>query len=150
MGLYRNYPKKFKLKGTTDELFFWQSIYGHVSSKFQKKGPPKSYKDFYRNHFRQIATMSNFGWETVKNVGNWAQWRDLLDNKIFLKDLRLLRWVVQKKIDSKLGHKEFRPFLHKSRKFLKQYDTVFLNDLELQKLLKKLSYNLTKTTPYLP
>jgi hypothetical protein len=129
--------KKYKIFGTNDELYFWPVIYNYVSRNIQKSSPPKNYKQLYRNHFKQCSILAGYKWAIVKRVGTWAEWRDLLDNKILLEDKRILNWLIKRIIKSKIGHKEFRPFLHSFRREMKSYDTTIFSDKELKKLLSK-------------
>lgn len=127
--------EKYHILGTTDEIYYWQAIYDYVSPLIQKKHPPKKSKDPLSNHFRLCAYMSRMDWGTVKNVGNWSVWRDILDNSLVLYDQRVFNFIVSNIKNKKLGHKEIRPFLHQTRRRLKKIDTKILNDEELTEKL---------------
>ena len=122
---------KYKLRGTDDELYFWQSVYGHVSPMVQKNPPPQKNKGKTRNHFRLCAKMAERDWEEVQQVGNWSVWRDLFDNSKLMEDERVFDWVVDAIKALKLGHKELRPFIHATRKRLTNLDTSILSKQEL-------------------
>ena len=127
----------YKISGTSDEIYFWQSVYDHIPLLFQKLQPPQS-SSGARNHFRRCAYMARRDWGSVKGVGNWSVWRDLLDNIRLQEDPRVFDWVVDNLCDSGLGHKEMRPFIHKVRYNLKGKDTSVLNDYELISKLEPL------------
>lgn len=139
--LLNHIAKKYGILGTTDEIYFWPAIYNYVSKNIQKKSPPKNYRDLYRNHFKRCSILANYNWITVKRVGTWAEWRDLLDNKTLLIDERVLKWTIKKIIKLHIGHKEFRPFLHNLRRGVKRYNTGIFDDQELEKLLNRIALN---------
>ncbi len=129
---------KYGVLGTSDELYYWQSIYDHVSPLIQKLGPPQSTSNT-RNHFRLCAYMASKGdWDFVSSVGNWSVWRDLLDNSRIQEDPRVFDWVVNAIHTSGLGHKEVRPFVHEVRRSIKNKDTTVLTDKELVAKLQPL------------
>jgi hypothetical protein len=122
----------YGILGTSDEPYYWQTIYNYVSPLVQRAEPPKSSTSPLRNHFRLCAYMAKRGdWEFVKNVGNWSVWRDLLDNIRLQEDPRVFDWVVNAMHKSGLGHKEARPFIHEVRRSIKNKDTKVLTDREL-------------------
>lgn len=122
---------RFKIRGTEEESYFWQAIYDYVSDKIQKLPPPKKYKEKTRNHFRLCAKMAEWSWDEVRGVGNWSVWRDLFDNSKLMDDDRVFEWVVNSIQALKLGHKEYRPFIHAVRRRLKKIDTSILTTEEL-------------------
>jgi hypothetical protein len=83
--------------------------------------------------------LAGYKWNTVKKVGSWAEWRDILDNKVVMEDRRVLRWLIKRMINTDIGHKEFRPFLHSFRRGIKKYDTVIFSNAELARFLQKIS-----------
>ena len=136
--LLNNIIDKYRLRGTEDEVYFWQAIYGYVSPKVQKNPPPQKYKEKTRNHFRLCAKMAEREWNEVQEVGNWSVWRDLFDNSKLLEDERVFDWVVDTIRTMKLGHKELRPFIHAARRRLKKIDTSILNTSELRSKLDEI------------
>lgn len=135
---------KYEILGTSDEHYYWQSVYDHVPSLFQKLQPPQSASGT-RNHFKRCAYMASKGsWSFVEDVGNWSVWRDLLDNSRLQEDQRVFDWVVGCLHQSGLGHKEVRPFVHEVRRSLKNKDTSVLTDNELFARLEPLKELLTK------
>lgn len=131
---------KYNIRGTSDEPFFWRSVYDHVSTLVQKKPPPKRSDEWRRNHFRLCALMAQRTWSEVQQVGPWSVWRDLFDNLKLLEDRRVLDWVVKKIGELNLGHKELRPFIHSARRRLIKIDTGVLNDDELKKKLDDIEF----------
>lgn len=135
---------KFNIVGTSDESYYWQTIYSYASSVIQRGSPPVS-KNTKRNHFRLCAYMAKKEWDFVKEVGNWSVWRDLLDNIRLQEDSRIFEWVINAIHKSKAGHKEMRPFIHEVRRTIKNKDTKVLTDKELfaklQPLLELLPQN---------
>lgn len=129
--LLNNIIDKYNIRGSEEETYFWQTIYSYVSTKVQKLPPPQKYKEKNRNHFRLCAKMAEWSWEDVRGVGNWSVWRDLFDNSKLMEDERVFKWVVNALRSLKLGHKEYRPFIHATRKRLKKIDTSILNNDEL-------------------
>lgn len=127
--------KKYGIFGTTDEIYYWRTIYGYVSPLIQKKDPPKKSKDILRNHFRLCSFLARKKWDVVEEIGNWSVWRDILDNKEILSDVRVFDWIIETLRRSKLGHKQLRPFLHETRRRLTKLDTSVLNDKELRSKL---------------
>lgn len=129
---------KHSIPGTSDEPYFWQSVYDHIPSLFQKLQPPQSARG-PRNHFKRCALMASKGdWSFVKGVGNWSIWRDLLDNNRIQEDPRVFDWVVNNLHDSGLGHKGVRPFVHEVRRSIKNKDTTVLTKKELTTKLQPL------------
>lgn len=140
--------KKYKIFGTTDEPYYWQAIYSYVSHLIQKKTPPLKYQDLLRNHFKQCSIIAQMKWSIVRQVGSWAEWRDILDNKVLLYDSRVFDWLIKTIIKSRSGHKEMRPFLHKTRQQLNRLDTKVLTDKELKKLLKTFTCDISYSKDY--
>lgn len=137
-SLLNDIAVKYQILGTTDEPYFWQAIYNHVSPLIQRLGPPQS-SSGNKNHFKQCAYMAGKrDWEFVKGVGNWSVWRDLLDNSRLQEDQRVFDWVIYAVHKSGLGHKEVRPFVHEVRRSLKNKDTSVLTDKELGAKLRPL------------
>ena len=129
---------KYKILGTSDEPYYWQSIYDHVSPLIQKSQPPQKTAGV-NNHFKRCALMARKrDWAFVQSVGNWSTWRDLLDNIRLQQDSRVFKWVVDNLHDHKLGHKEARPFVHAVRRSIKGKDTTVLTDQELTAKLRPL------------
>ena len=127
---------QYKVRGTNDEPFFWQSIYGHVSPIVQRNPAPKRSLEWKRNHFRLCAKMAERSWNEVNKVGTWSEWRDIFDNAKILEDDRVLDWVVKTiSNSSKRGHKELRPFIHATRRRLTKIDTTILSEKELSSKL---------------
>jgi hypothetical protein len=122
--------ERFGVLGTSDEQYYWIAIYQYVSPLLQKGGVPSSANSL-RNHFRACGYMATHEWEFVKGVGNWATWRDLLDNIKLQEDPRIFDWVVNTIHGSGAGHKDVRPFVHKVRQSIKNKDTRVLTDDEL-------------------
>ncbi len=129
---------KYKIRGSVDEPYFWQSIYDYTSKRIQKNPPPKRSQEWKRNHFRLCAKMAERKWEDVKEVGSWSVWRDLFDNNKILEDDRVLNLVVEKIKELHKGHKELRPFIHGIRRGLKRVDTSVLSNKELKNKLDKI------------
>lgn len=129
---------KYKIRGSADEPFFWQSVYDYASGRIQKKPPPKRSSDWKRNHFRLCAKMAERKWSEVKEVGTWSVWRDLFDNGKILEDNRVLDFVIERIKKINTGHKELRPFIHTIRRELKKVDTSVLSDQELENKLSKI------------
>jgi len=127
---------KYKIRGSVDEPFFWQSIYDYVPLSIQKNPPPRRSYEWKRNHFRLCAKIAERNWEDVSKVGSWSVWRDLFDNNKILEDDRVLNFVIKKIKTEHKGHKELRPFIHKIRRELKKVDTSVLSDEELGHRLK--------------
>jgi hypothetical protein len=127
---------KYNIIGTSDEEFFWQSIYDHVSPIVQKGPMPKRSKNWKQNHFRLCALMTRKrSWRSVEGVGNWSIWREIFDNKKILEDERLFNWTINEitKLRKRgLGHKKIRPFLYEISKRFKNIDTNLLTNKELK------------------
>lgn len=135
---------KYNILGTSDEPYYWQSIYDHIPPLFQKLQPPQSATG-NRNHFKRCAYMAGKGvWTFVRGVGNWSTWRDLLDNIKLQEDRRVFDWVVNSLHSSGLGHKEVRPFIHEVRRSIRNKDTSVLTDQELSAKLEPLRSLLEK------
>ncbi len=127
---------RYSVIGTTDEPYFWEGIYHYVSPLIQKGEKPKRSKDMRTNHFRLCGYMARKDWNTVKSVGNWSLWRDLLDNIRLQVDARVFDWVVETLKGRDLGHKQARPFIHEVRRRIKNKETRFLSDGELRAKLE--------------
>jgi hypothetical protein len=137
--LLNDIANKYGILGTSDEHYYWQAIYNHISPLIQRAGPPQS-SSGNKNHFRLCAYMASKGnWEFVSSIGNWSVWRDLLDNSRLQEDQRIFDWVVSSIHESGFGHKEVRPFVHEVRRSLKNKDTSVLSDKELFAKLRPLA-----------
>ena len=130
--LLNEIAKKYNVPGTSDEPYYWASIYDYVSPLIQKGNPPLRSRDILRNHFHLCGIIAKRNWSDVESVGNWAVWKDILDNKRILSDPRVFNWAVEVIKKSKLGHKELRPFIHATRRKLKMLDTRVLTRRELE------------------
>lgn len=136
---------KYQIRGSTDEPYFWQSIYDYVSENIQKKSCPKRSGEWRRNHFRLCAKLAERKWELVRNVGPWSVWRDLFDNKKLLEDGRVLNIVAFNINKLHCGHKELRPYIQSVRFGLKKVDTTVLSIKELEHKLNNISLEVTHT-----
>lgn len=129
---------KYSILGTSDESYYWQSVYDHISPLFQKSQPPRTATGA-NNHFKRCALMARGrDWKLVQNVGNWSTWKDLLDNIKLHQDPRVFDWVVDTLHNHTLGHKEARPFMHAARRSIKDKDTTVLTNKELTAKLQPL------------
>jgi hypothetical protein len=130
---------RYNIIGTSDEPYFWQAIYNHVSPLIQRSAPPQN-SSSNKNHFRLCARYmaAKWDWKFVSGVGNWSVWRDLFDNSRLLDDPRIFEWVVEVIHGSGLGHKKVRPFVHEVRRSIKNKDTTVLSDKELAAKLQPL------------
>lgn len=134
---------KYEIFGSQDEKLFWESIYGFVSSRVQKKPMPKRSRKRKQNHFYICALMARLGWQKVNRVGNWAIWRDIFDNRRLLEDERVFKWTADKIIDlrkSGLGHKQIRQYLYAISRRLKNVETDVLSNKELRRKLQKVKF----------
>ncbi len=126
---------KYKIIGSGDEIYFWQAIYDHLPKEFQKNPPPKRFRQLSKNQYRKAAIMAQYPWDTIKKVGRWAVWNDILDNPKILNDKRILDWIVRKVIKNPLPHKEIRKFLYAVSTRLRKIDTSVLSLEELKQKL---------------
>lgn len=123
--------KKEGVFGTADELFFWQATYDHLPKEIVQSPPPKNSRELSSNQYRKAAMMAQYPWSTVKKVGRWAVWNDILDNPKILDDKRILDWIVNKVVRNPLPHKEIRKFLFAVSVRFRRIDTRVLNSVEL-------------------
>lgn len=134
-----NLANKYKILGSEDEMYFWQAVYDHLPTEFQKNPPPKDFRRLSSNQYRKAAIMAEYSWRIIKRVGKWAVWNDILDNPKILSDKRILDRVIDKLLDRRAGHKEIRKFLYAISRRLHKIDTKVLTDKELEEKMEDVS-----------
>jgi len=135
--------KRYKILGSSEEKYYWRSIYNHVSNLLQKEHFPKRSEDWKVNHFRLCGIMAKRSWNEVKKVGPWSIWRDIFDNKKILEDSRVFDWTVNRisRLRNKgWSHKKIRVFLYAISGRIKDLETSILTNKELYKKLEEIEF----------
>jgi len=112
-----------------DEDLFWNSLYGR--SFLIHKNIPSQRISQQRNDFKTASLLAKHPWATIKKVGPWAMWREILAYKNIIEDERVLKWVTGELSKKPRTRDEARPFLKAIAKRFKRIDTRILNDKEL-------------------
>jgi len=148
--LIRKYITKYEIKTETLGINeFWRALYDFSPTTIINNFPNRS-KSLTQNHFYLCYLISEFDWNFVKKVGNWAIWREIFDNKQILKDekKRVLIWVANKisffKKNGIKDHKKIRPFLYAVSKRIKNLETRVLSDQELINKLEEIKFKIDK------
>ncbi len=112
-----------------DISYFWHSFYGR--SKLIHKSSLSIKSGLSRNDFKTASVLSNYRWETVKKVGPWAMWREIISYKCVEKDSRILKWIIKQLINKPRTRDEARPLLKAIARRFKRMDTSILSKREL-------------------
>ncbi len=119
-----------------EKNIFWEYLYGR-SNLINKKLPLKKISQ-NRNDFVLASKLAKYSFEMISTVGSWALWREVVGCDLFLKDIRILKWLIgELKIKSRTRD-EARPLLKAVSRRLRKIDTIVLNDNELLEILKNL------------
>jgi len=125
--------KKHKIE-KDEEQFFWYQFYNH-STLLHNKSLNKVF--ITRNDFKTALLITRFSLRTIKKVGPWTMWRDILLYKVLLNDERLLKYVVDYLIKNPQTVHGSRPFLKAINERFKKMETTLLSDKELLKKIKE-------------
>lgn len=120
---------------TGEEDLFWNYLYGR--SLLIHKGVPRHKVGQTRNDFKTASLLARYPFKMVRKVGPWALWREIIGYRTFLKDERILRFIINELIKKPRTRDEARPFLKSLAGRFKKIDTSILNDKELLKMLKR-------------
>ena len=101
-----------------------------------KKGKPKLPAPPAIHGNNKAILSAEYPFETVKRVGSWALWREVLGYKNFLSDKRILSSIINELIKLPRAHKKARPLLRSIFNRFKRVDTSILNDEEVSKMFK--------------
>jgi len=121
-----------------EEQFFWFQFY-HKSTLLHNKLPNKYC--LTRNDFKTALLLTKFPLKTIKKVGPWSMWRDILIYKVLLNDERLLEYVIQYLIKKPKTVHGSRPFLKAINERFKKMETAMLPDKILFKKIKEIKIN---------
>lgn len=111
-----------------DENLFWENLYGR--SKLINKKVPSSKVSLTRNDFKTASLLAHYRFGYINKVGPWALWREIIIYRVF-QDKRILKWVIQKLVQSPRTRDQARPLLKAVANRFKRIDTTFLNKKEL-------------------
>jgi hypothetical protein len=89
-----------------------------------------------RNDFKLAYLLARYPFSTVKRVGPWTLWREILSYKSFSADKRVMIFVTVELIKSPRTRAKARPFLKEVAKRLRNIDTSVLSEEELLIRLK--------------
>lgn len=128
--------RKHKIE-KAEERFFWYQFYNH-STLLHKKSLSKVF--ITRNDFKTALLITKFSLKTIKKVGPWSMWRDILLYKVLLNDERLLKYVIDYLIRKPKTVHGSRPFLKAINERFKKMETTLLTDKELFKKIKDINY----------
>jgi len=117
-----------------DEHFFWYQFYNN-STLLHNKSLNKVFVT--RNDFKTALLITRFSLKTIKKVGPWTMWRDILLYKVLLNDERLLKYVIEYLIKKPKTVHGSRPFLKAINERFKRMETTLLTDEELFKKIKQ-------------
>jgi len=135
VGLEINeFIKKHKIE-KDDERFFWYQFY-NLSTLLHKKNLAKVF--ITRNDFKTALLITKFSLKTIRKVGPWTMWRDILLYKVLLNDERLLKYVVDYLIKKPKTVHGSRPFLKAINERFKRMETTLLPDKILFKKIKEI------------
>lgn len=129
-----NFLKKYPIPVEEEDLF-WNYLYGR--SSLIHKGVPHHRISRARNDFRTASLLARYPFQMVRRVGSWALWREIIGYRVFIKDERVLRFILDELTKTPRTRDEARPFLKLLASRLKRIDTSILNDRELVKLLNR-------------
>ncbi len=137
IGGYINHFLKENPISKDDDNFFWESLYGR--SRMINKNIPLNKIGEARNDFKISSLLAMYPLEKIKKIGPWSLWREILTSKAFMKDKRVLDWVLKKleKYPPKTRN-DARPFFKAVSSGLKRIDTTVLNDKELLEKLERI------------
>jgi len=121
-----------------EERIFWDFLYGR--SSIIHKGIPVYKISKNRNDFRTASLLAKYPYRIVKKVGPWALWREILGYEVFLKDKRILDFIIEELIKFPRTRDNARPFLKAVANKFKKIDTSVLNDRELSQRLGFIEY----------
>jgi len=121
-----------------EESIFWDFLYGR--SSIIHKGIPINKISRNRNDFRTASLLAKYPYGIVKKVGPWALWREILGYGVFLKDKRILDFIIGELIKFPSTRDNARPFLKAVAGRFKKIDSSVLNDSELSQRLSSIEY----------
>lgn len=121
-----------------EENIFWKFLYGR--SILLHKSIPTHRISKNRNDFRTASLLAKHPYETIKKVGPWALWREILGYEIFLKDKRILDFTIKYLIKHRGTRDEARPLLKAVANRFKKIDTSVLTDNELSQKLEPMGF----------
>jgi hypothetical protein len=135
VGRYINkFLKKYPVAAEEKDLF-WTYLYGRYF--LIHKGIPRHRISQARNDFKTASLLANYPINLIQKVGPWALWREMLGYEIFLKDNRILEFIIDKLVKNSHTRDKARSLFQSLANRLKKIDTSVLNDKELLKILKK-------------
>jgi len=121
-----------------DEDIFWNFLYGR--SLLIHKGIPVHKISKNRNDFRTASLLAKYLFKNIRKVGPWALWREILGYEVFLKDKRILNFVIKQLIKFPGTRDEARPFLKAIANRFKKIDSSILTDTELSRKLRSTKF----------
>jgi len=135
VGQHINKFLKKNFVAAGEENLFWNYLYGR--SSLIHKGVPLHKVGQIRNDFKTASLLAPYPFSMVSKVGSWALWREIIGYRIFLKDERVLTFIMNELIKKPRTRDKARPFLKAIAGRLKKIDTSVLNNEELSKLLNR-------------
>jgi|SRR3989344_3103295 len=118
-----------------DKDRFWDSLYGR--SIFINKTIPINSVSKRRNDFKSAFLLAKYPFKTIKNVGAWSLWREILGYRVIVDDERILKFVMDRFIKLSRTRKDARYFLKTVADRLRKIDTLVLSDKEILSILNK-------------
>jgi len=119
-----------------EENIFWDFLYGR--SFIIHKGTPIHKISKNRNDFRTASLLARYQYKIIKKVGPWALWREILGYEVFLKDKRIMDFIIKQLIKFPRTRDSARPFLKAVASRFKKIDSGVLNNSELSQKLNSI------------
>ena len=121
-----------------EEKYFWVQFYNY-SNLINKRSEYKI--SLSRNDFKTAVLLSKFPLKTLKKVGPWSMWRDILIYRVLINDRRLMKYVVNYLTKNQKTVHGSRPFLKAINERFKKMKTTILSNKILLKKIKEIKIN---------
>ena len=119
-----------------DKDLFWEYLYGR--SHWINKKTPLTKVSPTRNDFVTASILARYSFNMISDVGSWGLWREIIGYRLFLKDERLLKWLIDELKSKPRTRDDARPLLKAVFNRFKKVETTVLKDKELLKLLESI------------
>lgn len=131
----RDFLKKNNIS-KEDENIFWRNLY--EKSELIHGGKLLSKVSLTRNDFKIAVKLSEYNFNTIKMVGPWSLWREMLSYKKIQEDQRLLDYVIMSFSNKQITRDNARFILKSIIDRFKRIDTNILTQEELQKKINEI------------
>jgi len=121
-----------------EEDIFWKFLYGR--SILIHKKIPTSRISKQRNNFRTASLLAKYPYKKIKKLGPWTLWREILSYEVFLKDRRILKFVIEQLTKFPRTRDNARPFLKALSSRFKKIDSSILTDTELLRKIRSTNF----------